>query len=167
MKRKQVKRNKAFLGALIGAAASLIGGIGSSLIGSSSQKKAQKKQEEEQYKSRNFTTAANLANSINSSQEAVDDYYNRIGLYKYGGRRRAAWGASDTKAVISGVGNMINSIGSSAVQSGIGTGTQIIQPAAEQFKNKVYKPVSYDSPTLYDTLMNRRMRCGGRMKRRR
>ena len=104
MKRKKVKRNKAIWGAVIGAAASLLGGLGASLIGNNAQEKAKKRQEAAEYEARNNATAANLANVINGSQDVVDDYYNRVTLKRCGGRKRAATGGGfDWNNVISGM----------------------------------------------------------------
>ncbi len=166
---KRKERNKAFLGAVIGAAASLLGGIGSSIIASNSAKKQQREQEAMQRRNANYQTAANISNYINGSSDIVDDYYNRVVLQRCGGRHKYEGGGGfDWNSTINGIGSALGSVGSSAISSTVPTGTQIIQPSAQQFTPKIYKPRNITPISTYDMLMSeRRMRCGGRMKRRR
>ena len=74
------KRNKAFLGAAIGAVSSIVGG----LIQSSNQKKQLKKQLREKAEQDGYTSASNLTQSY-SNQDYVDEYNKKITL-KAGGK---------------------------------------------------------------------------------
>ena len=162
MKRRKTNRNKAVWGAVIGAAASLLGGLASNLIGSNAQEKARKRQEAAEYEARNNATAANLANAINGSQDIVDDYYDRVTLKRYGGRNKAEGGGGfDWNSVINGISGAMGSIGNAVIKSNGYNGVQIIQPTPMQFQPKVRK-----YPTMYDRLMQQNFRCGGRKKAR-
>lgn len=144
MIRKKVKRNKAFLGAIIGAAA----GIGSSIIGGimnkNSSEKAQRQQQIAQNRQDTYTMAQNLSNAY-GNQEYVDEFNKRI-TFKKGGkmntksdrivrekklacggrkkatcgtRKKAEWGAEDTSALINGLGSAGSNIASAAINSSI------------------------------------------------
>lgn len=103
MKPKNIKRNKAFLGAVIGA----VGSIASSAIGSylsaKQQKEANEKALAEQNRQNALATAQNL-NEAYADQSYIDDFnkritfraggklnlrgYDRIEVMKMGGRKR-------------------------------------------------------------------------------
>lgn len=144
MIRKKVKRNKAFLGAIIGAAA----GIGSSIIGGimnkNSSEKAQRQQQIAQNRQDTYSMAQNLSNAY-GNQEYVDEFNKRVTFKKggkmntkddrivrekklaCGGRKKAAcgtrkkaeWGAEDTSALINGLGSAGSNIASAAINSSI------------------------------------------------
>lgn len=84
MIRKKVKRNKAFLGAIIGAVA----GIGSSILGGvmnkNSSEKAQRQQQISQNRKDTYSMAQNLSNAY-GNQEYVDEFNKRI-TFKKGGK---------------------------------------------------------------------------------
>lgn len=84
---KRQQRNKAWVGAAIGAAASLIG----SLISSKEQENAEMKRREEEARSNTLGYFNNLNNMINGSQDAVEGYKDRFGL-KCGGRKKVKYG---------------------------------------------------------------------------
>lgn len=133
MKRKKVKRDKAFLGAIIGAVAGLAGSaIGGSI--SNNKAKAQlRAQQRAQNKQDTLAMAQNLSASY-GNQEYVDEFNKRITFknggkmkrrkcsagnkvsiakrFACGGRKKAKWGANDTSALISslsgGLGNIIS-----------------------------------------------------------
>lgn len=169
MKIKKQERNKAFLGALIGAGVSLIGGLASSLIGANSQKKAQQRQEALQNEQNNYATAANLAESINSSQGVTDDYYDRITLKKCGGRTKAEGGGNfDWGSVINGASSALQSIGSAAIQSSTQNNVVNMRRVAPQFKNKtrIARDSYVDRDNLYDRVqLLPIMKCGGRRRK--
>lgn len=138
-KNKEDKRNKKFLGAIIGGALGLAGGLISSKMSSDASKNAADKQAalQEELWRRNQTNqnkkdtleqARNLTN-VYSNQEYVDEYKNkvsfknggkmndRVGLakkLKCGGRRKAEGGGGfDWGSVINGAVSAATSIGSS------------------------------------------------------
>lgn len=84
MIRKKVKRDKAFLGAVIGAVA----GIGSTIVGGlmnkNSAKKSQRQQQTAQNKQDTYTMAQNLSNAY-GNQEYVDEFNKRV-TFKKGGK---------------------------------------------------------------------------------
>lgn len=84
MIRKKVKRNKAFLGAIIGAVA----GIGSSILGGvmnkNSSEKAQRQQQIAQNRKDTYSMAQNLSNAY-GNQEYVDEFNKRV-TFKKGGK---------------------------------------------------------------------------------
>lgn len=88
------KRQKAFLGAAIGAVASVVGGV----ISAKKQKKAEevafKQQQMQQNISDNFSQANAIAQMANNTNY-IDNYKKRIS-FKCGGRRKAELGTSTT-----------------------------------------------------------------------
>lgn len=160
---KRNQRNKAFLGALIGAGVSLIGNTIGSIIGANAQKKQQREQERQQIEQNNLTTAANLANAINGSQDVVDSYYDRVTLMPLGGKRRiGAWGTQDTNDVISGVSSGIGSVVKSAIGANTMGNVQTVRQAPAQFEPKVLV-----RPTYYNRIqpMQNVYKAGGKYKR--
>ena len=84
--KRNCKRKKAFLGAIIGG----VMGIAGSAISAASQRKAQEKQiKRENYINRN-QSANNLSNAY-SNEEYVDDFLNKT-TFKYGGNKTMACG---------------------------------------------------------------------------
>ena len=151
MIRKKVKRDKAFLGAVIGAVAGLGSSIAGGIMGKNSAKKAQRQQQIAQNRQDTYTMAQNLSNAY-GNQEYVDEFNKRVTFKKggkmntkgdrlvrekkfacggrkkscggrtkaaYGTRKKAAWGASDTSALISGLGSAGSNIASAAINSSI------------------------------------------------
>lgn len=84
MIRKKVKRDKAFLGAVIGAVA----GIGSTIVGGLMNKnrseKTQRQQQIVQNKRDTYSMAQNLSNAY-GNQEYVDEFNKRV-IFKKGGK---------------------------------------------------------------------------------
>ena len=141
MKRKKVKRDKAFLGAIIGAVAGLAGSaIGGSI--SSNKAKAQlEAQQRAQNKQDTLTMAQNLSSSY-GNQEYVDEFNKRITFknggkmkrrkcsagnkvslakkFACGGRKKAEWGASDTANLISGLSGGLGNIISASMSGDTG-----------------------------------------------
>lgn len=100
-KRRKLKcggRPKAFWGAVIGAAASLIGAGISAATTSNAQKRAQQAQEEEQRRQNKFNRVNANANSLNNYFASVNDLGNEEDryVYKCGGRRKLKNGARIT-----------------------------------------------------------------------
>ena len=167
-------RNKAWLGAAIGAAV----GIGSAIFGASKQKKAQQKQyalqNNTQYRNTGLTSAANMTQTFANANELDEEFRNRF--LRYGGRRKAKdgggfkWSFADTDSLISGLG----SAGSNLATSLVGQAQQQgIYPNA-------FKPLTsnanddeavYDSAARSNFLNNyyrtSALRCGGLKSRRR
>ena len=96
--KKIVKRNKAWLGAVIGTATNIAG----SIIGGNAQKKAARAQARAQNRQATLEMANNLSNAY-GDQEYVDDFQNKIAfrnggrvkrtkLYSCGGKRKFSCG---------------------------------------------------------------------------
>jgi hypothetical protein len=141
MKRKKVKRDKAFLGAIIGAVAGLAGSaIGGSI--SNNKAKAQlRAQQRAQNKQDTLAMAQNLSASY-GNQEYVDEFNKRVTFknggkmkkrkcsagtkvsiakrFACGGRKKAEWGASDTSALISGLSRGLGNIVSASLSGNTG-----------------------------------------------
>lgn len=158
-------RKKAWIGAAIGAAV----GIGSAIFGASKQKKAQEQQyalqRATEARNTGLTSAANLTRTFANADELDEEFRNRFFLY--GGRKKAAWGAEDTSALISG----LSSAGSNFATSLIGQAQQranyinAINPLTSDKKDN---EAIYDSAARTDFLNNyyrtASLRCGGGRK---
>lgn len=83
------KRRKAFIGAAIGLASSVIGG----LISSNKQKKAQERQNRIQNRKETYQQANALTDSY-ANQDYVDDFQDRI-QFACGGRRKKEDGGTE------------------------------------------------------------------------
>ena len=84
MIRKKVKRDKAFLGAIIGAVAGIGSAIAGGVIGKHSAEKAQRQQQIAQNRKDTYSMAQNLSNSY-GNQEYVDEFNKRV-TFKKGGK---------------------------------------------------------------------------------
>ena len=86
MKNKVVKRDKAFLGSIIGA----VGGVIGSAIGAAKRRRAEEKafkmQQEEQYRQDSLTAAQAMTQSY-ANQDYVDEYKKKVVL-KNGGKMK-------------------------------------------------------------------------------
>lgn len=103
MKHKTIKRNKAFLGAVIGTVGNIASSALSSYLNAKQQKEAQEAAIAEQYKANALQSAQNLSAAY-ADQSYVDDFnkritfraggklnlrgYDRIEVMKMGGRKR-------------------------------------------------------------------------------
>lgn len=88
-----VERPKAWLGAVIGAGASIFG----SLLGANAQKKQLEEQRRIQEQQNAITRAENITQSLNLTQDAQREYENRFRIgYRNGGRRRLRDGVKIT-----------------------------------------------------------------------
>lgn len=146
-------RRKAWLGAAIGAAAT----IGSAIFGASQQKKAQEKQyilqNNMNIRNTGLTSAANLTQAFSNADEVDKEFRSRF--LRCGGRRKAeggtevkttgySWTNADTNSII----NSLGSVGSNIAKNIIGQGQQqviypnAIKPIQGQDANK---DVIYDS----------------------
>ena len=160
-------RQKAWLGAAIGAAV----GIGSAIFGASKQKKAQEQQFKLQQamEARNvgLTSAANLTQAYSNSDELNEEFRNRF--LRCGGRRKAKWGAEDTTALI----NSLSSAGSNIATNIIGRAQQqgIYPNAVKPLVNNNDNEAVYDSAGRSNFLNNyyrtSSLRFGGSKIRRR
>lgn len=184
MIRKKVKRNKAFLGAIIGAVA----GIGSSILGGvmnkNSSEKAQRQQQIAQNRQDTYTMAQNLSNAY-GNQEYVDEFNKRVTFKKggkmntkgdrivrekklaCGGRKKAAcgtrkkaeWGAEDTSALISGLGSAGSNIASAAINSSIDRSPIAKSMFSGKPKEYIEHPDYLSSEAITDSAYY--FRCGG------
>ena len=162
------KRQKAFLGAAIGAVASVVGGV----ISAKKQKKAEeaafKQQQEQQNISDNFSQANAMAQIANNTGY-IDDYKKRISL-KCGGRRKANLGLdfkTEAKDALSGFGTLATSILTKpSTPRMIQRGTQIQVPQEQKvLTNNTYQ-VDADGNPIIDTNIDRMQiyRIGGRKR---
>ena len=157
MIRKKVKRNKAFLGAVIGAVANIGSTIAGGIISKNSAEKAQRQQQIAQNRKDTYSMAQNLSNAY-GNQEYVDEFNKRV-TFKKGGkmntkgdrlvrekklacggrkkaacgtRKKAAWGAKDTSALI----NSLSSAGSNLASAAINSSIDRSPIATSQFSGK-------------------------------
>lgn len=105
MKQKYGKRKKAFIGAAIGAVASIAGGI----IGGAKKRKAAKREALRQKRLENFNNATNTANALNEGlegqQEFQENFYDQY--MKYGGKLKYR---DRNKKAIGGIGEIIGGV---------------------------------------------------------
>lgn len=158
-------RKKAWIGAAIGAAV----GIGSAIFSASKQKKAQEQQyalqRNMQLRNTGLTSAANLTQAYANADELDEEFRNRF--LRYGGRRKAAWGAEDTTALI----NSLGSAGSNIATSMIGQAQQRANyiNAINPLISKKEDEAVYDSAARSNFLNNyyrtAALRMGGRTRR--
>lgn len=155
-------RKKAWIGAAIGAAV----GIGSAIFGASKQKKAQEQQMRLQrnMESRNtgLTSAANLTQVYANADELDKEFRSRF--MRMGGRKKCAWGAEDTTALI----NSLGSAGSNIATNIIGQAQQranYVNAINPLMSDKNDNEAIYDSAARSNFLDNyyrtNALRCGG------
>lgn len=84
MNKNKVSRDKAFLGAIIGAGASLLGSAVNGIISARKQKKALKRQQAQQTEQAGYQTASAMTSAY-ANQDYVDEYNKKITL-KNGGK---------------------------------------------------------------------------------
>lgn len=174
---KKDKRKKAFVGAIIGAVAA----IGSSIASSVISKKNAKKQAEEQQKQQNRQDTYEMAQNLTAGygdQEYVKDFKNRVQFkkggimnnkyndrierikkFKCGGRKKAAWGANDTEAVISGLGSGISNVASSAITNSTDTSVSRGNIFSNEPKTTIETP---DYMISTNMMRPAYLRCGGK-----
>ena len=159
-------RRKAWIGAAVGA----LVGVGSALFGASKQKQAQKQQQflQRNMEKRNagLTSAINLTQAYSNSDELDEEFRNRF--LSYGGRRKAAWGAEDTSALISGLGSAGQTLASTlAIAQQKAAYANSIKPIVND--NKDDNDAVYDSAARTDFLNNyyrtNALRMGGMGKK--
>ena len=160
-------RKKAWIGAAIGAAV----GIGSAIFGASRQKKLQEQQYAMQRaaEARNtgLTSAANLTQAYANADELDREFKSRF--MRMGGRKKCAWGAEDTTALINSFGNA----GSNIATTLIGQASQkanYINAVNPLMSDKKDNEAVYDSAARSNFLNNYYrtsvLRCGGVKMRR-
>ena len=184
MKRKKVKRDKAFLGAIIGAVAGLTG----SAIGSSINNRKAKAQLETQQRAQNKQDTLAMAQNLSASygnQEYVDEFNKRVTFknggkmkkrkcsagtkvsiakrFACGGRKKAAWGASDTANLISGLSGGLGNIVSASMSGNTG-----IVKQGDIFKGTPKEHIQqpdYIATPANNVTDDYVYRCGGKSKR--
>lgn len=184
MKRKKVKRDKAFLGAIIGTVAGLAG----SAIGSSINSRKSKAQLETQQRAQNKQDTLAMAQNLSSSygnQEYVDEFNKRVTFknggkmkrrkcsagtkvsiakrFACGGRKKAAWGASDTANLISGLSGGLGNIVSASMSGNTG-----IVKQGDMFKGTPKEHIQqpdYIATSANNVTDNYVYRGGGKSKR--
>lgn len=173
MKPKNIKRDKAWLGALVSGVLSLAGGIASNKIAANNAEKQIREQERIQNQANGMQQAANLTNTYNTND--YNNLYDRVS-FAYGGRGRKSSrkkcemgaGAKDTlDGIISGLFNAGNSVSSAAMQNNktpINTNYVYNVVKKEVDRNDYMNDLKNNS---YDRLSQYKMyKCGGRSKRR-
>lgn len=162
------KRQKAFLGAAIGAVANVVGGI----ISNKKQKKAEelafKQQQEQQYRQDNMAQLNALTQMANNAGY-VDDYKKRIS-FKCGGKKKALLGTefkTAAKDALPGFGTFATSILTKpSTPRMIQRGTQIQVPQEQKvLTNNTYQVDANGNPII-DTNIDRMQiyRIGGRKR---
>lgn len=157
-------RKKAWVGTAIGLGVNLLG----SFFGANAQKKAQERQyalqRAAEARNTGLTSAANLTQAYANADELDREFKSRF--MRMGGRKKCAWGAEDTTALINSFGNA----GSSIVTSIIGQAQQkaAYPGAIKPITNDRKDDVAYDSAARSEFLNNyyrtSMMRCGGRRR---
>lgn len=158
------KRQKAFLGAAIGAVANVVGGV----ISAKKQKKAEelafKQQQEQQYRQDNIAQLNAITQTANNTSY-VDDYKKRIS-FKCGGKKKALLG-TEAKDALSGFGTLATSILTKpSTPKMIQRGAQIQVPQEQKFlTNNTYQVDANGNPII-DTDIDRMQiyRIGGRKR---
>lgn len=188
-----MKRKKAFWGAAIGAAASMI----NTGLGIAARNKELKEKQRLINEQNNINYFSSLNQSINGSQDAAREYYDRVTLMPLGGS--TAVGPKPIAGVLPEIklkvpeikltneniqkpavrsNNNLENIGEdpSSIINGI---SSIWSPIYNLVRTPPQSPeinavpifsTKRDSnrvPSIYDRLMQQNFRCGGRMKRRR
>lgn len=163
-------RRKAWLGAAIGAAASLIGGGISAIMGDNASKEAQRQAQINQNKKDNYNLAQNLTAGY-ANQDYVDQMNERVS-FSLGGRRRKAeeGGSFDWNSVINGVSSGLNSAMSGAVNAAnlrrqnIKQGESLANAPKTEIKTPYYNTNVVNG---YSDLFSQQqmLRCGGRKRR--
>lgn len=158
------KRQKAFLGAAIGAVANVVG----SVISAKKQKKAEelafKQQQEQQYRQDNMAQINALTQMANNTNY-IDDYKKRIS-FKCGGKKKALLG-TETKDALGGLSTLATSILTKpSAPRMIQRGTQIQVPQEQKvLTNNTYQVDANGNPII-DTNIDRMQmyRIGGRKR---
>ena len=161
-------RNKAWLGAAIGAAV----GLGSTIFGAITSKNAQAKQYalQRNMEARNagITGAGNLTQAYANSDELDKEFRNRF--LRYGGRRKAEggggykWSSSDTDALISGVGSAGNNFATAVIGQAHQQGmypTAFKPVVGDRKDNEAVYDSAARSSFLNNYYRTNALRCGG------
>ena len=154
-------RRKAWIGAAIGAAV----GLGSAIFGANQQKKAQEQQmllqRNTELRNTGLTSASNLTQAFANADDRDREFQQRF--LRYGGRRKAKWGAEDTNALISSLG----SAGSNIATAMIGQAQQkanyvnAVNPLTSDNENEAVYDSAARSEALNDYYRTATLRCGG------
>ena len=162
------KRQKAFLGAAIGAVASVVGGIISNKKKKKAEEAAFKQQQEAQFRNDNFIQAYSLSQIANNTGY-IDDYKKRIS-FKCGGKKKALLGTefkTEAKDVLGGLSTLATSILTKpSTPKMIQRGTQIQVPQEQKvLTNNTYQVDANGNPII-DTNIDRMQmyRIGGRKR---
>lgn len=157
-------RKKAWIGAAIGAAAS----IGSSIFGAIQQRKAQQRQfnlqQNTQAREVGLQSAANLTQAYANYDELDKEFQNRF--LRYGGRRKAElgteentevktseietggdgykWSNNDTSSIISGIGSAVGNIAGSIIENNVNRSSRVFNPIK-------INPVNRNNEAVYDS----------------
>lgn len=161
------KRTKAFLGALIGAGVSLIGGAASSIIGANSAKRQQVLAQIDQNRRDTYEAAQNLGAGY--GDQSYLKGLNQHVVFKCGGRKRRkaeGGGNFDYSSVINGASSAIDNIGSALTNASIAKHSSVNSQSfmANVPKVDIVQP-DYITTTDYQDRLASILRCGGRKAR--
>lgn len=185
MKTKRKNRDKAFLGAIIGAVTSIAG----SAIAGASNKRSTQKQLEEQQRQQNKKDTLEMAQNLSASygnQDYVDEFQNKVKFksggkmktknnnytdriavakrFKCGGRKKAEWGTSDTSTVINGVGGALSNIIGTAITNSANTTIKQGSIYKGIPKENIKEPDYITNPDNFINPNTAYFRCGGRKR---
>lgn len=174
MKNKVVKRNKAFIGAIIGAVGNIVGSAISAKKKKKAEEQAFKMQQEEQYRQDSLAAAQTMTQSY-ANQDYVDEYKKKVVLknggkmktkqsnytdriknqkkYACGGRKKADFGSTIANQFSGN--NLNDSVG--GIASGIGSiaSSLINGPSAPKMIKKAdgfnYEQKTSLTPNSYST----------------
>lgn len=162
------KRQKAFLGATIGAVANVVGGV----ISAKKQKKAEelafKQQQEQQYRQDNMAQLNALTQMANNTSY-IDDYKKRIS-FKCGGKKKALLGTefkTEAKDVLGGLSTLATSILTKpSTPKMIQRGTRIQVPQEQKvLTNNTYQVDANGNPIINTNIDRMQMyKIGGRKR---
>lgn len=184
MKNNNSKRKKAWIGAVIGAAASLLGSVGGSILSSNAQQEQIDEQKESQNRKDTYTMANNLSAAY-GNQGYVDEFQNKVTFknggrmktkkvdnsdrltvakrFKCGGRKKLANGGSsfDYSSLINGISSGIGNVATAAINNSVDRSPINSVSYTGTAKESLEKPdyVTDNTSTYTDRLAMAKMGC--------
>lgn len=185
MKTKRYNRDKAFLGALIGAGIGLVGTGISSIMNKNSSNKQLKEQQRQQNKNDTLAMAQNLSAGY-SDQDYIDDFKNKVTFknggvmknnkygdrikrnktFKCGSRKKASDGIKFTNEDISSIINSTGGAASNILSSAINSSNDIVVRPGNMYKSVPKTGIKNPDYIVVADRNNSLFRCGGRKKAR-
>lgn len=185
MKTKRYNRDKAFLGALIGAGISLVGTGISSIMNKNSSNKQLKEQQRQQNKNDTLAMAQNLSAGY-LDQDYIDDFKNKVTFknggvmknnkygdrikrnktFKCGDRKKASIGINFTNEDISSIINSASGAASNVLGSAINSSSDTVVRQGNMYKSVPKTEIKSPDYIVVADRNNSLFRCGGRKKAR-